>query len=151
MSRDHQKSIAGRLAAAARVYRARMGAAVGPLGLHAGQEGVLNALSLHDGQAMSELADTLGVQPPTVTKMVARLAAQGYVQKRASKSDARQARVFLTKAGRGALQGLEALMDELEERALEGIDEKDRRRLRKLLRRIIRNLDGGEPAEEGEE
>lgn len=140
MGRNYQKSVAGRLVAATRLYRSRAGAMLGPMGLHAGQEGVLNALALSDGQAMSELAGALGVQPPTVTKMVARLSAQGYVERRASEADGRQARVFLTKAGTALLESLDNLLVELEEQSLEGISEKDRKTLRKLLRKIARNL-----------
>ena len=61
---------------------------------------------------MSDLAATLGVQPPTVTKMISRLAAQDYVERRASTGDGRQALVFLTERGRKAIghdrQGVEA-------------------------------------------
>lgn len=142
MSRNHQKSVAGRLVAAARLYRARVGTALGPVGLHAGQEAILYALADADGQSMTDLAVALGVQPPTVTKMVGRLAAQGYVQRRASKTDARQAQVFLTGAGRKALGGLDELLDDVEATALAGINGKDRKKLRSLLRQVAENLEG---------
>jgi DNA-binding MarR family transcriptional regulator len=143
VSRNHQKSVAGRLVAAARLYRSRVGSALGPVGLHAGQEGILYALADADGQSMTDLAGALGVQPPTVTKMVGRLAAQGYVQRRASKTDARQAQVFLTSGGRKALNGLDEIIDGVEETALSGINGKDRKKLRSLLRQVADNLDGG--------
>lgn len=113
------------------------------MGLHAGQEGILYALADSDGQSMTDLSAALGVQPPTVTKMVGRLASQGYVQRRTSKTDARQVHVFLTRAGRGALDGLDALLDAVEAAALEGISGKDRKKLRSLLRQVAENLDGG--------
>ena len=45
-----------------------------------------------DGLSMSDLAAALGVQPPTVTKMISRLAAQDYVERRASPATAARRR-----------------------------------------------------------
>ena len=90
---------------------------------------------------MSDLAATLGVQPPTVTKMISRLAAQDYVERRASKpatagrpwssspsADAAPSRAS-TRSGSGSRRT-----------RVSGIDDKDRKKLRKLLRQIERNL-----------
>ena len=60
---------------------------------------LLKALADEDGVSMSDLAAKLGVQPPTVTKMISRLAAQDYVERRQSSGDGRQAHVFLTERG----------------------------------------------------
>jgi len=89
---------------------------------------------------MSQLAQSLAVQPPTVTKMVSRLAAQGYVERRASAGDGRQAHVYLTEQGRDAILGIDKGWKRLEKEALAGLDDKDVKRLRKLLRQIERNL-----------
>jgi DNA-binding MarR family transcriptional regulator len=130
------------MTAATRVYRSRVGALLSKIGLHAGQESVLKALSDNDGQTMTDLASVLGVQPPTVTKMVGRLVSQGYLERRASESDARQAHVFLTAHGNEALAEIDDVLDQVERRALDGIPQKDQRKLSRLLRRITRNLDG---------
>jgi DNA-binding MarR family transcriptional regulator len=89
---------------------------------------------------MSDLAAALGVQPPTVTKMISRLAAQDYVERRASKGDGRQALVFLTARGRRTIVGIDKVWKRIEKDAISGIDDKDRKKLRKLLRQIERNL-----------
>ena len=91
---------------------------------------------------MSDLAATLGVQPPTVTKMISRLAAQDYVERRASTGDGRQAEVFLTERGRRAIATIDKVWKRIEKAALADIDDKDRKRLRKLLRQVERNLGG---------
>lgn len=149
MSRNHRKSVAVRLVTATRLYRAKVGAQLAPMGLHAGQEGVLKALSLRDGQSMTEIAAFLDVQPPTITKMVARLAAHGYVEKRSSESDGRQSQVFLTEAGEAALAEIDWMLGAVEERALHGISPRKRKELGKLLRKISRNLaDEAEPSGE---
>jgi DNA-binding MarR family transcriptional regulator len=110
------------------------------IGLHAGQEGVLKSLDRRDGQSMTELAAMLSVQPPTVTKMVGRLAAKGYVERRGSEADGRLAHVYLTDAGRDAVKKIDRMLREVERQALVGIGSKNQRRLGKMLRRIARNL-----------
>jgi len=140
MGFDHRRTVTHRLAQAAHAYRVRAGSRLARIELHSGQESLLKALGDNDGQAMSDLAATLGVQPPTVTKMISRLAAQDYVERRASIGDGRQAMVFLTERGRRAIAMIDKVWKRIEKDAVAGIDDKDRKRLRKLLRQIERNL-----------
>ena len=140
MGFDHRRSVTFRLAQAAHAYRVRAGSRLARIELHTGQESLLKALAETDGQSMSDLAANLGVQPPTVTKMISRLAAQDYVERRASRGDGRQAMVFLTARGRRTIDGIDKVWKRVEKDAVSGIDDKDRKKLRKLLRQIERNL-----------
>ncbi len=140
MGFDHRRTVTHRLAQAAHAYRVRAGSQLSRINLHSGQETLLKALATTDGMSMSDLAADLGVQPPTVTKMISRLAAQDYVERRAAPGDGRQAHVFLTERGRDAIGLIDKLWKRLEKTALAGIDDKDRKRLRKLLRQVERNL-----------
>ncbi len=140
MGFDHRRTITHRLAQAAHAYRVRAGSQLSRVNLHSGQEALLKELSTADGMSMSDLAAALGVQPPTVTKMISRLAAQDYVERRAAPGDGRQAQVFLTERGREAIGQIDKLWKRVEKTALAGIDDKDRKRLRKLLRQVERNL-----------
>jgi DNA-binding MarR family transcriptional regulator len=72
--------------------------------------------------------------------MITRLAAQGLVRRAASESDGRLARVYLTEEGRERIEDIDTAWKRLEKEALAGLDEKDRKRLRRLLREIERNL-----------
>ena len=125
---------------AAHAYRVRAGAHLARVGLHPGQESLLKALAEDDGITMSDLAARLGVQPPTVTKMISRLAAQDYVERRQSPGDGRQAHVFLTERGQRVIGAIDKLWKRVEKDALTGIDDKERKRLRKILRQVERNL-----------
>jgi MarR family transcriptional regulator, organic hydroperoxide resistance regulator len=151
MGFDHRRTVTHRLAQAAHAYRVRAGGQLSRIGLHSGQEGLLKALSADDGMSMSDLAASLGVQPPTITKMISRLAAQDYVERRASSGDGRQAEVFLTERGKRAIAGIDKLWKRVEKTALADIDDKDRKRLRKLLRQVERNLGGKRAEHAGEE
>jgi MarR family transcriptional regulator, organic hydroperoxide resistance regulator len=140
MGFNHRRSVTFRLAQAAHAYRVRAGSHLSRIGLHPGQESLLKALADEDGISMSDLAAKLGVQPPTVTKMISRLAAQDYVERRQSSGDGRQAHVFLTERGKRAIAMIDKLWKRVEKDALTGIDDKDRKRLRKILRQVERNL-----------
>lgn len=147
---DHTKTATHRLAQAAKAQRVRAGAHLNQLRLHPGQEVVLKALAEHDGLTMTALAAELGVQPPTVTKMVTRLAASGFVIRQTSEFDGRLARVFLTETGRAMIADVDRIWKRLEKEALQGFDDKDKRRLRKYLRKMEKNLlaaNGVEPRE----
>ena len=150
MGFDHRRTVTFRLAQAAHIYRVRAGSRLARIDLHSGQENLLKALEEKDGQSMSDLAGTLGVQPPTVTKMISRLAAQDYVERKASKGDGRQALVFLTGRGRQVIGSIDKLWKRIEKDALSGIDDKDRKRLRKLLRQLERNLGAAPNGDDGE-
>ena len=98
------------------------------------------ALATQDGQTPGQLSAELGVRPPTITKTISRLQAQGFLEKRGSESDARQAHIFLTDAGREAIMMIEKSVKKTEKKALDGLDKKDRKALYKLLKRIEGNL-----------
>jgi DNA-binding MarR family transcriptional regulator len=142
MTFNYRKTVTYRLAQAAKAHRSRSGSHLSRVGLHPGQETVLKSLADNEGQTMSQLAQALSVQPPTVTKMITRLAAQGLVKRVASEQDGRLARVHLTDEGRGRIEEVDRAWKRLEKEALAGLDDKDRKRLRKLLREIERNLTG---------
>lgn len=140
MSSGHRKTVIYRLGQAAKAQRLRATAHLAAIGLHPGQEVLMKALAEEDGRTMSALATELSVQPPTVTKMVARLSTQGFVSRRVVDSDGRLARVFLTDMGRDRIGEIDRAWKRLEKEAMTGIDDKDRKKLRKLLRQIERNL-----------
>lgn len=140
MAFNYKKSVTFRLGQAAKAYRARSGVHLARIGLHPGQEAVLKTLAETDGLTMSELAATLGVQPPTVTKMITRMSGQRLVRRQSAEHDGRLAQVCITEEGRARVELVDRCWKRLEREALAGLDDKDRKRLRKLLRAVERNL-----------
>lgn len=140
MKSPYAKTVGYELLHAARLHRARSAQLLTDLGLFPGQEQVLTLLASEDGRTMGDLAAELRVRPPTASKTVARLAAQGLVERRAVNGDGRVVRVELTEEGRRRAQAVDAVWEELEREASDGIDGKDRKRLRKLLRKLGRNV-----------
>lgn len=140
MSSAFEKSVSTRLALVAKLHRARAAQLLATIGLHPGQEVILKTLADEDGRSMTDLSLALAVRPPTVTKMVTRMSAQGLVERRDAVNDARQALVYLTPQGRRRADEIDELWRRLEKQTTMGLDEKERKRLRKLLRRVATNF-----------
>jgi DNA-binding MarR family transcriptional regulator len=136
------KSVGWALVQASRLHRSRTGDKLSELGLFAGQEQVLQALVNAGPMTMGELAAILRVRPPTASKTVSRLSALKLVERHTEPGDARVVRVKLTKEGKRKAAAIDDLWDEVEGELLQGFDNKDRKRLRKLLRRAAKNLAG---------
>jgi DNA-binding MarR family transcriptional regulator len=134
------KSVGWALVQAARMHRGRVGDRLASLDLFAGQEQVVQALAAAGTMTMGDLAATLRVRPPTASKTVTRLAALGFVERRAEAGDGRIVRVRLTEAGLARATAIDRLWEEVEDEMLDGFDGKEKRRLRKLLRRAARSL-----------
>ena len=142
MAKADKGATMNRLQSAARLSRTALAARLMSHGFYAGQDQVMIALDDEDGQSPGQLAVRLGVRPPTVTKTINRLQSQGFLDKRASDSDARQAHVFLTDEGRAAIKAIEKSLRKTEKQALKGLDKKEQKTLSKLLGRIESNLSG---------
>ena len=84
------------LAKVCKANRGHVGALLAEHGLHIGQEMLLVELWQDDGLRSGELAVRLGVEPPTITRMLRRLEGCSIVERRPDPTDARSFRVHLT-------------------------------------------------------
>ena len=151
MGKADKSATMNRMHAAARLARTTLAARLATHGFYAGQDQIMLALDREDGQTPGTLADRLGVRPPTITKTINRLQAQGFLEKRASEEDARQAHISLTETGREAIRAIEKSVKKTEKQALKGLDKKEQKQLHKLLARIEANLSGDGETETAEE
>jgi len=151
MTKTKKRSTMSRLHSAARLSRTALAARLLAHGFYAGQDQIMLALNQEDGQTPGQLAGRLGVRPPTITKTINRLQAQGFLQKRPSEHDARQAHIFLTEQGRETIRAIEKSIRKTEKQALKGLDKKEQKTLSKLLSRIEANLSDPEAAEADDE
>lgn len=135
-----EKSVGRVLLLAARLHTARRAEKLALIGLFPGQELALQALAMRGGMTMGELADMLDVKPPTVSKMVARLSAQNLVMRAGGGKDGRQVRVALTVDGEAKARELDGTWGQVEDEMLGKLDGKERKQLRKLLRRAVKSL-----------
>ena len=94
-----------------------------------------------DGRTQANLADALGVEPPTVTKMLQRMENADLVDRRPDATDRRAVRVFLTPKGRRLKSRVDKLWAELETRTVVGLSDRQQGTLRSLLNSLEGNLD----------
>ncbi len=147
MAKADRGATMSRLHSAARLSRTALAARLLNHGFYAGQDQIMLALDHEDGQTPGQLAARLGVRPPTITKTINRLQVQGFLAKRASEIDARQANIFLTDTGREAIRAIEKSVRKTEKQALKGLDKKEQKTLSKLLSRVEANLSNGQAIE----
>ncbi|WP_069878775.1 MarR family winged helix-turn-helix transcriptional regulator [Bosea sp. BIWAKO-01] len=139
MTKSLEKSVGRALLVAARLHRARMGERLNGLGLFPGQEQALKALQPAP-MTMGELATLLRVKPPTVSKTIGRLSLQGLVTREGGSRDGRLVQVALTEHGQTTAAALDAVWNQVEDELLEKLDAKERKQLRKLLRKASKGL-----------
>ncbi|MEI5681150.1 MULTISPECIES: MarR family winged helix-turn-helix transcriptional regulator [unclassified Mesorhizobium] len=140
MAKADKSATMSRLHSAARLARTALASRLLAHGFYAGQDQIMLSLDHEDGQTPGQLATRLGVRPPTITKTINRLQAQGFLEKRASEADARQAHIFLTETGRDTIRAIEKSVRKTEKQAFRGLDKKEQKALAKLLSRIEANL-----------
>ena len=139
MTKSLEKSVGRALLVTARLHRARMGERLNALGLFPGQEQALKALQPAP-MTMGELATLLKVKPPTVSKTIGRLSLQGLVTREGGGRDGRLVQVALTESGQTTATSLDAVWNQVEDDLLEKLDAKERKQLRKLLRKAAKGL-----------
>lgn len=124
--------------------RMRQARPVGDLTLS--QISALTSLDLAGVLTPRELADHERVQPPTMTKIVAKLEDRGLVSRTPHPTDGRQVVLHATEAGRSAVAGHRRAGDAWLARALAELPPDDRETLRRaadLLDRIARQRPRG--------
>lgn len=136
------ESLTGKLMLVARLCRSLRTTLLVDDGVYSGQDTLLKFLIEEDGQSMGLLAEKLGVRPPTVTRMVMRMSAQGFLRREPSQVDRRQFNVFLTQRGVAAIERIDEAWSKVEKLATANLKEKDGKRLRKILEKILLQLEG---------
>ncbi|PII39505.1 MarR family transcriptional regulator [Sinorhizobium meliloti CCBAU 01290] len=141
---DHD--LASVLVQAARSMRTVLSRNLVASGLYAGQDGVMLALAETDGLTAGALAGKLGVKAPTMTRTIGRMEAQGFLERRPDRDDARLTKVYLTELGRDRLQII-AEAGQHPRSSNTRFADKQVRTLMKLLRAVDSNLQAARAAD----
>jgi MarR family transcriptional regulator, organic hydroperoxide resistance regulator len=108
--------------------------------MHRAQATLLCRLFAQDGMTQSEIADQLAVQGATITNMLQRMEETGLVTRRRDAEDNRLVRVYLTDAGREKERTINEQFMKLQDAIFEGIGEKERELLRRMLMQMLHNM-----------
>lgn len=101
---------------------------------------VLVHLVRENGLRQSELAERLEVATVTTSKLIDRLEARGYVERRTDPDDRRSNRVFATDQAKQIVKIMTRTINEVDDIANQGIDPVELEQTRKVLSRMRRNL-----------
>jgi MarR family transcriptional regulator, temperature-dependent positive regulator of motility len=120
----------------------------GKSGLTHRQFTVLAAVDSNDGKSQTELVKITGIDRSTLADMVARLMAQGLVQRRRTKEDARTNSVRVTPQGKKLLKSAQSGAEEVDKQLLAMFPTADRKTLIDCLSELSTALDKIDDVEE---
>jgi len=126
---------------ASRVVGERMSRSIGLDGITADHWRVLRHLADEIGHPMGEIAESLEMNPPTLTKLVDRMVGKSLVQRAADPEDSRRVLVYATDAGLELLRQLQSSIDRHDAALGALLGERNARQLQRLLVLLI---DGAE-------
>jgi MarR family transcriptional regulator for hemolysin len=109
-------------------------------GMTRAQWAVLVRVEHGEGLNQSELAETLDLQPITLTRLLDKLCDSGLIERRADPEDRRAKRLFLTPAARPLLERLSVLGEETMGGALDGIERASVEQMVEKLEVVKENL-----------
>ena len=101
----------------------------------------LSYLGDHDETPQQELVDALCMDAKNIVLLLNELEDRGYLVRRRDSEDRRRHRVYITPAGRDAVQRAGQAMEEVENQVLHTLDADERAALRGLLARALRGIE----------
>ena len=119
----------------------------GKSGLTHRQFTVLSAVDSHEGKSQTELVKITGIDRSTLADLVARLMAQGYVQRRRTKEDARTNSIKLTPLGKKSLKLAQGGAEDVDKRLLSLFPVSERKNLIDNLSLLAAEMDRLDDAE----
>lgn len=130
------------LAQLSRAWRAELDRRLAGLGLSQARWLVLLHLALmEEVPTQRELAKTVGVEGPTLARLLDGLEAQGLVQRQAVPEDRRAKKVLLSPQARPLIAKIESIAQGLRTELFAGISEEEQRQCQQIHARILANLE----------
>ncbi|MEA3535384.1 MarR family transcriptional regulator [Rhizobium sp. CC-YZS058] len=137
---DRNRELFDALSSFNRKLRAMFDARVKQHGLTLSRARALFILSRRNGLNQRELASELGIETPTLVRVLDGMAAQGFIERRAAEGDRRAKQVHLTAEGKVAAAEIEALADDLRIELLGGVSAGEKATTLSVLRTMSANM-----------
>jgi DNA-binding MarR family transcriptional regulator len=125
-----------RLSQVARLHRKRASELLGELGLHLGQEMVLEALWTFGELSQTELADRSGVRKATITVALKPLEKLGLIERTCDPSDRRVMQVVATAKSQKLRNELYGAWEQLNRETTVNLNDDERKMLDRLLKKV---------------
>ena len=124
----------------ARLMRTRFDRRARAFGMTRAQGVILIRLERQPGMTQNEMAALCEVEPITVGRLVDRLEARGFLERRLDPSDRRIRRLYLLPESATALAAIHRYKDELFQEATEGLDDATMELVTNVLLKMKSNL-----------
>ena len=139
---DFKESIGYSVAMAPRALRTAFAADLGHYGITFAQWQVLAGLALEGEISQVKLAELIGVEGPTLVRILDRMEHKGWIKRKVSSRDRRQKLISPTKKVEGVWKKMTECAHGVRNGAVKGISSKDAENLQRLLKKIRENLNG---------
>ena len=139
---DFKESIGYSVAMAYRALRMALDAKLVRYGITFRQWQVLACLALEGEISQVKLAELIGVEGPTLVRILDRMEHTGWIKRNVSSRDRRQKLITPTKKVEGVWRKMTECAHGVRNNAVKGISTKDVANLRRLLEKIRENLNG---------
>jgi MarR family transcriptional regulator for hemolysin len=142
MPQFQQHRFAMQLAQLSRAWRAELDRRLVGLGLSQARWLVLLHLSRFETPpTQRELAQSVGVEGPTLARLLDGLEAQGLVSRQAVAEDRRAKQITLSAQAQPLIEQIEAISTQLRQELFAGIDPLDLQHCQRVQERILANLE----------
>ena len=124
-----------------RAWRYEMNRALKPLGLNLSMRLVLLQLQRNpDGLMQADLARSLGIEGPTLVRLLDKLEQKGWIARIADADDRRRKYTVLTSEAAGQVRTIEQLSEALREKMMAGLSVEQLDQCAQVMTRIRNNL-----------
>lgn len=114
------------------------------------QAGILFVLDRDGSMSQKELARVLRQTPPSVTNAIQKMEQKGYIFRQPDEKDQRVLRLHLTEKSQRYLSQVKQTFRQMEAELFEGISKEEKEELRKILLRMLHNIEGNKESDRKE-
>lgn len=126
------------------MWRAAMDKRLKPLGLSEAKWRTVLLLSRdRDGVSQVELASLLGIEAPTVARLLDRLAKDGWIERRAAANDRRVKTIHLLPKASGIIKKIDAVIFAMRKEAMQGFSKAEISACANTLRKLRDRTEAG--------
>ncbi len=125
---------------AAQAFQRALNEEVRPLGVTWRQCQVLAFLALEDALSQAELAERIGIEPPTLVGILDRMERDGWIRREGCPSDRRKKLVVATAEAEPVWAEIAACARRVRSRALQGLAPEQAESLKQMLAHVLQNL-----------
>ena len=140
MSAPEEKSFGFLVHDVARLMSKRFDQQARELRLSLAQCKALNQIQQNEGIHQARLAELLEIEPISLARLLDRMAAAGWIERKSDPTDRRAWRLFLTEQALPIFDNIKELSLDLREQALAGLSPDEVQQLMAMMRRIHANM-----------